>query len=92
MEFNEEQIEKIQEYAGLFMTIKEIAVLLSISYDDLQLEYSSENSCFYKTYQKAMLEKKVALRADVVDAAIAGSPSAQDMTERYITENRIDND
>jgi hypothetical protein len=76
MQFSDEQIKTIENYAGLFLTYKEIAILLKIDFKDFINEINKKSEVFNAyVYGKTLSEMKI--KEQIVKFAELGSPVAQ---------------
>ena len=84
--YSQEQIEKIQEYAGDLMLPNQIAILLDL--DEMQFKADIKNplSPIYKAYHKGKTITIHEIRSQEVKLAKASSPMAVELTERYIAD------
>lgn len=87
--FSDEQINQIQEYASLFLTIDEIAILLDVDICEFKKVVLSKKHPVYKAYNKGKLLTKIELRKNVIKMAKHGSPQAELLTEDYIKKQRL---
>ena len=86
-----EVIDQIEEYASLFLTIDEIALLLDLDANALRREILHGGSPIAKAYQKGKLMTIVEVRRQTVFFAKKGSPQAADLIKDYIS-NQIQNE
>ena len=80
MNLNEEQLKEIEEYAGLMFTIKEIAIIMNLSYSDLKEEVKNENGNVYLSFKKGRLLIEAKIRKSIFDLAEDGSSPAQSLS------------
>jgi hypothetical protein len=71
------ELEQIEEYAALFLTIDEIAVLLDVNTEDLRREIKGQNTGRAKAYLKGKLRTVIELRRQTLQFAQKGSPQAE---------------
>ena len=86
MDLTQEELEKVKEYAGLFLKPIDIAVLLDkpeALFKALCWDPSSE---IYHAYRKGQVEAKLKLRRPVIKMAEHGSPQAEILADKYINE------
>ncbi|GEM_PF-3049409 len=90
----EEKIILLREYAEALLPPSEIAVLLEIPADQRKtFVYNCKHtpgSVEYETFQIGRLTTKLSLRKTVVKLAIAGSPAAEPLADKFITEQLIE--
>lgn len=82
---DDELLLKIEEYAGYFLTFKEIASLTGIEADVFNDAESSE----YKAYFKGKTLAKLEIRKNIVKLAKHGSPQAEQLTDKYISDQEL---
>lgn len=87
MNLSSEQLTKIQELAGLFFRVDEIAVSIDVDMDELEEEIANKRSAAFRAYLKGKTDTKLAIRTNVIRMARNGSPQAEDLAERYIQEH-----
>ena len=82
MNLSEEQLSEIEEMAGLFFAIEDIADNLELTeaqVEDLLLDCQLRVGEFYKAYRRGWLTSEVKLRKAIEKAAENGSNPAQQM-------------
>ena len=82
MNLSEEQLSEIEEMAGLFFAIEDIADNLELTeaqVEDLLLDCQLRVGEFYKAYRRGWLSSEVKLRKAIEKAAENGSNPAQQM-------------
>jgi hypothetical protein len=70
-------LEQIEEYAALFLTIDEIALLVDAKAEDLRREIKGQNTERAKAYLKGKLRTVIELRRQTLQFAQKGSPQAE---------------
>lgn len=80
----DQPLEKIEELAGLFLTIEEIAFLCDIDEANLRREIRGKKSPAAKAYYRGKLNTVVAMRRQTLDFAKAGSPQAESLMIEFI--------
>lgn len=83
MEYNEELLLKIEEYAGLLTSISDIAVLLDLNEDELRDDITNKMTTVSLRYRKAKAATELKLRRQEIDLAKLGSPIAIDLVQKY---------
>jgi hypothetical protein len=84
MELTPEQLEKVEEYAGLLFSPAEIAIVLEL--DELlllELIKDCKHSAF-KKYQRGLLLTKAKINKSIVQHAEQGSNTAQDLAMKQL--------
>lgn len=84
----EEINQKIEEYAGLFLTIDEIAVLIDIDPAQLRREVRQGVSDRAKAYKRGKLKTILEVRRQTVEFAIKGSAAAESLVNTYIAKQQ----
>jgi hypothetical protein len=79
-----DEIKLIEEYAGLFMTIEEIAVLIDVDQAELRRDIRGGKSERSRAYNKGKLNSVLEVRRQTVAFAKKGSPAAEELVQRYI--------
>lgn len=88
MEENKTILELIEEYAGLFLTIDEISLLLDLDPIQFRREISAGKSAYAKAYQKGKLQSMLEMRRQTVMFAKKGSPQAEAFVQEYIANQK----
>lgn len=83
MEYNEELLLKIEEYAGLLTSISDIAILLDLNEDELRDDITNKITTVSLRYRKAKAATELELRRQEIDLAKLGSPIAIDLVQKY---------
>jgi predicted DNA-binding protein YlxM (UPF0122 family) len=91
MILSEDQLLLLEQYAAVFFSYKEIALLLEINIDDFMEEVENENSVLFKKCEMARLKSEFDLRTEIVKMAKMGSPAAQTEALKLISKNQINN-
>jgi len=86
MTLNQDELDKIQEYAGLFLKPEDIAVLLEKPEAHFKAECLIPGSEINKAYRKGQVEAKLKLHRPVIKMAELGSPQAELLADKYISE------
>jgi hypothetical protein len=77
-------IELLEEYASLFLTIDEIAILLNADAESLRREIRHGKNETAVAYQRGKLKTIVEIRKQQVMFAKKGSPSAENLLNGYL--------
>jgi hypothetical protein len=88
MEDNKTNLELIEEYAGLFLTIDEISLLLDLDPIQFRREISAGKSDNARAYQKGKLQSMLEMRRQTVMFAKKGSPQAESFVQEYIANQK----
>jgi hypothetical protein len=82
---NNDILLKIEEYAGYFLSFKEIASLVDIDADI----FTDTDSDEYKAYFKGKTLAKLEIRKNIVKLAKHGSPQAEQLADKYISDQEL---
>lgn len=86
MPFTEEELKLVEEYAGLFLTWQDIAILLKKKLPEFKAAFDDKNSDLFASYSRGQVISKLNLRRPVIKMAEHGSPQAEILADKYITE------
>lgn len=89
MEYNSSQLEKVQEYAGLLMTVSDISVLIGVNEDGFREDIGNKNTAVSMAFRKGQIETILELRKQEIDMAKLGSPMAVELIQKYIIEQKM---
>ncbi len=92
MRLSDEQTEKIKEYAGLFLTPREIACLMDLPIGEFTEVLQDPLHPAATAYLKGKAQSKYEIRKKVIDLAKKGSPQAENLADKYIEEQRLYDD
>jgi IS30 family transposase len=85
-------LEQIEEYAALFLTIDEIAILLNTNAESLRREIKGQHTERAKAYLRGKLQTVIELRRQTLQFAKKGSPQAEAaMLEALAKQNLSEN-
>lgn len=79
---------KIEEYAGLFLTIDEIALLTNIDPEELRRLIRHGKNDTAKAYKRGKLVTILEIRKQTIEFAKKGSASAESLVQNYITKQK----
>lgn len=84
-----DEIEKeIEEYAGLFLTVDEISLLLDIDPAELRRDIRHGKSERARAYNRGKLKSILEVRRQTVAFAKKGSPAAEELVQGYIVKQK----
>ncbi len=86
MPIDENKIDTITDAASVFMTPPEIAVLCDITENEFLELLNDTSSEVHTAYLKGKTIAKYNHRKRIVDIALKGSASAQELVEKFIIE------
>lgn len=84
-----EEIKKVKDYAALFLTLEDIAILLEKDIESFKEAFRDKNSEIHKAYRIGQVTSKANLRRPVIKMASHGSPQAELLADKYITEQSL---
>ena len=83
MNYSEDILNQIQEFASAFTPISDIALLLDLDCDTLRADIKDYQSKVSIAYRKGKAQSLYTLRRNEIDLAEAGSPQASIAVQRY---------
>ena len=86
----DEQLSALEEYAGLFFTKREIAVVLACPLPWLEDRIADETTPEYAAYHRGRIIAEAKVRKSILQHATQGSSVAQEQMRKIIRENHID--
>lgn len=86
-----EQLLEIENFAGLYFTIDEIAEIMELEKDQVHEWYASDQTDFYKSYKKGFLLSESKVRKCILDLALRNSSPAQDAIKKIAKDTRNKN-
>ena len=94
MNLNEDQLNEIEQMAGLFFSPEDVAVNLEMDEDDTELFIAAVANRNTKNYQagaylRGWLSAEITLRKAIQQSALNGSSPSQQMLLNYQRESRI---
>jgi hypothetical protein len=91
MNLNPEQLKEIENFAGLYFTIDEVAEIMELDKELIRELYSDKESDFYKSYKKGFLTSESKVRKCILDLALRNSSPAQDAIKKIARDARNKN-
>lgn len=82
MDENEDLLDKIREYSGLFFTPDEIVILLELNDTEFKKCLRNKQSKTYKAYMLGKLTTMAEIRKNQISLAKNGSPNAEALIEK----------
>jgi len=79
----------IEEYAALFLTVDEIAVLLDIDVQELRREIKGIITDRAKAYHRGKLKTTIELRKQTLQFAQKGSPQAESAMLDFLSKQKL---
>ena len=90
MTYSDEELQKIEEWAQIYLPISDMAVILDIPPEVLREDIRNKSSMAYKAYHKGKVLSKVQLRSQEMKLAKIGSPLALDNTRKNLLDMEDD--
>jgi len=89
MTFSYDELKFIEEYAGLFLTFEEIAILIEKDFSKFSAAVKSKSNPAYKAYMKGKIKTKLDIRKKIVKMAMHDSPQAEMLVNQYISDQEV---
>jgi len=89
MNLTNEQLNLIEEYSSFFMTVDEIAVLIGVDVTEFTEAIQRRKSKVHLAYKKGQTLTKLEIRKNVVKLAKHGSPQAELLADKYMTDQEL---
>ena len=86
---NDDEQQQLEEWASLYLTVDEIAILLDVNVDELRREFKNSNSNNSKAYHRGKLQTTLALRRQTKLFAEKGSPQAEQMMQDFSAKQKL---
>jgi hypothetical protein len=80
--------QKIEEYAGLFLTVDEISLLLDIDPAEFRRDIRHGKNERARAYNRGKLKSILDVRRQTVAFAKKGSPAAEELVQGYIVKQK----
>lgn len=90
MNYSDEILKKIEEWAEIYLPISDMAVILDIPPEKLREDIRDRSSDVYKAYHRGKVLSKVKLHAQEMKLASIGSPLALDNTRKNLLDMEDD--
>lgn len=90
MNFSKEQIENIEKWAGIFMPISDMAIMMSIPADMLRDEIRNRNTEVSIAYHRGKASSRLKLHHQEMLLAQVGSPLAIENAHRNLLDMEDD--
>jgi len=84
MTLDNQQLNKIEELASIFLPISDIALYLNVDAADLRMEIANEYSDASKAYRRGKLNTRIAIHEQEIQLAKVGSPTALENAHRSL--------
>lgn len=90
MEFTPEQLENVEKYASLYLTITDIAYLLGVHADRLRDEIRNKSTAVSLAYYNGKAASKLKIFNQEMLLAQVGSPAAIENAHRHLMDMEDD--
>lgn len=90
MNYSHEELKQIEEWAEIYLSISDMAVLLDIPAETLREDIRQRQSEVAKAYRKGKIKSKIQLKQQEMNLAKIGSPLALDNTRRSLLDMEDD--
>ena len=77
MQLEPEQHTQIELFASRAFKVRDIAIILGVSPDELEIEFTNETSPAFLSFERGRLKAMLDLRNNIYSSAISGSAPAQ---------------
>ncbi|HMT28022.1 MAG TPA: hypothetical protein PKD91_01960 [Bacteroidia bacterium] len=91
MELTAEQLDEIENFAGLYFTVEEVALILELDPEKFRELYHDKSGDVYKRYTKGYLISESKVRKCLLDLALRNSSPAQDAIRKLSKDTRNKN-
>jgi len=93
MNLTDEELIRVEEMAAALLPAEEIAILLGLPAEKrsllIEVVKNHINSPVYMAFHRGRLTTKLELRKTVIKLAKHGSPAAEPIADKYLTEQMI---
>ena len=76
MQYTDEQLNMIEQFASIYLTITDIAIILEVAPEELREDVNNSGNQAYYRYRKGKAMSKVQLHQQEMTLAKVGSPLA----------------
>lgn len=77
MQLSEEQLKEIEQFASRAFKVAEIAIIIGVPANELELEFNMPGSLAFTAFEKGRLKSMFDLRNNIYSNALGGSSPAQ---------------
>lgn len=85
-----DELSKIEELASLFLTVSEIAFECNIPESEFRREVRGKTTPRAKAYFRGKIKTRIAMRRQILEFAIAGSPQSELLMNDFSNEQNSD--
>lgn len=90
IEYTEEMLEQIEQFASIYLPITDMAVILDIHPEKLRMDINNKSTEASKRYHRGKAATKVKLLHQEMQLAYVGSPLALENTKKNLMEMEDD--
>ena len=90
MDYRDEQLEKVEQLASIYMTITDIALIIEVEPEQLRADIANETSEVSRRYRRGKAIYKVELHKQEMQLAKVGSPLALENARNNLLEMEDD--
>ena len=90
MDYRDEQLEKVEQLASIYMTITDIALILEVEPEQLRADIANETSEVSRRYRRGKAISKVELHKQEMQLAKVGSPLALENVQKNLLDMEDD--
>ncbi len=90
MEYSEEQLKQIEQYASIYLKISDMAVILGIPSSQLREDVADKSSAVSTAYHRGKAASRVKLLHQEMQLAYVGSPLALENTRNNLLDMEDD--
>lgn len=90
MTFSTKQLAQIEEFAGIYLKISDMAVMLEVDPEDLRSEIADRSTEASRAYHRGKAATRVKLLQQEIKLAMVGSPLALENTHRNLLDMEDD--
>ena len=90
MEYSEEVLTQIEQYASIYLKISDMAVILGIKAEDLRRDIADRTSVVSQRYHRGKAASRVKLLHQEMQLAYVGSPLALENTRNNLLDMEDD--
>lgn len=90
MDYNEQQLKTVEDCASVYMTIKDIALIIEVDDTQLRADIANESSEVSRRYRRGKAVSKLELHKQEMQLAKVGSPMALENARNNLLEMEDD--
>ena len=90
MDYTEEQLTQIEQYASIYLKISDMAVILGISATQLRVDIADKSTEVSRRYHRGKVASRVKLLHQEMQLAYVGSPLALENTRNNLLDMEDD--